>query len=292
MSKSKNVSKSNRNSRNCTLRLAILNCIKAGINYCAQISKELKKKPQTIHYNVRVLMDRGYIRRATGDKRSYPVIYELADKGLILLSNAERLARGALRFHHYALKYEVVVDNPSFLPLTDGSRLRGGVLEVTGSVDGYTVRRWHAPRRDYLYLFSRILWGRFPWQLLVLASIDLDRLSHLIEQRYRMQLKYQGVLQQPHLSDPKDPFAKLWGDNYGTAILSESGTGIDASDGPWESEFSYQDAVDHVLQGRNTARIADELSRLRVLLEKLLASASTPPKGQPAAAAADLRLWL
>jgi hypothetical protein len=192
-----------------------------------------------------------------------------------------------MRFHHYALKYRVEVDNPTFLPIEGGSRLRGGVLEVTGTVDGYTVRRWHAPTGDYLYLFSRPLWGRFPWQLLAFASIDVDRLSQLIEQRYRMQLKYEGVLQKPHLSDPKDPLAKLWGDNYGTAILSASGSGVEASEGPWEAEFSYQDAVDHVLLGRNTARVADELPQVRVLLEKLL----TPSRQQPGVQL-DLRQWL
>lgn len=291
MPKSKKTSKTNRNSRNCTTCLAILNCIKAGVNYSAQISKELKKKPQTIHYNLRVLEDRGYIRRVTGDKRSYPVIYDLSDKGLILLSNVERLARGAMRFHHYALRYRVEVDNPSFLPIEGGSRLRNGVCEVTGTVDGYTVRRWHAPTGDYLYLFSRPLWGRFPWQLLAFASIGVDRLSQLIERRYRMQLKYEGVLQKPHLSDPRDPFAKLWGDSYGTAILSESGTGIDASDGPWESEFSYEDAVDHVQLGRNTAKVAGELPQVRVLLEKILDMLSTPRTQEPTASPPDSRLW-
>jgi DNA-binding MarR family transcriptional regulator len=290
MPKSKKISKSNRKSRTSVTCLAILNCIKAGKNYSAQIATELDKKPQTIHHNLRTLEYRGYVRRVTGTKRSYPVLYELSDKAVVLISNAERLARsGEIRFHHFALRYRVVVDNPSFLPLSEGAPLRGGVIEVTGEVDKYTVRRWHAPSGDHLYLFSPPLWGSFPWQLIALASITLERLSRLIEQRYRIQLEYDGILQKPHLSDPRDPLAKFWGNNYGTAVQTKTGSGIDASEGPWETEFSYQDAVDHVQLGRNTAKVAEELPQVKMLLERFFSSEGTQQKtvNPP-----DVRQWV
>jgi len=209
MPKSKKISKSNRKSRTSAC-LAILKCIKEGKNYSAQIAEELKKKPQTIHYNLRALEGRGYVRRTTGSKRSYPVLYELTDKAAILISNAERLARsGGMRFHHFALQYRVVVDNPSFLPLSEGANLRGGVIEVTGEVDGYTVRRWYAPSGDSLYLYSRPLWGRSPWQLLCFASIDLERLSKLIEQRFRMQLNVRQHPAKTRTERPKRPSSKV-----------------------------------------------------------------------------------
>jgi DNA-binding MarR family transcriptional regulator len=272
--KSKKISKSNRNSRICTTCLAILNCVRADTNYSAQIARALEKSPQTVHYDMHVLEKWGYIRRATGNKRSYPVFYELTDKGELLISNGERLARsGGFRFHHFALKYRVVVDNPDFLPVSKGVLLRGGVIEVTGRVEDYTVRRWHAPSDDYLYLFSRPMWGRLPWQLLSFASIELDRLSRSIEERFHMKLGFDGVLQKPELSDPRVPLAKFWGDYYGTVVKTNSGSGIDGSEGPWEAEFSYEDAVNHVQQGRNTAKVAKELPQVRALLEKLLGTA-------------------
>lgn len=268
MPKSKRISKSNRNSRNCKTCLAILQCIKAEINYSAQIAKELRKKPQTVHHNVRVLEDRGYIRRATGEKRSYPVIYELTDKGLIALSNTERMARGAFRFHHYALKYRVLVDNPSFLPLNEGVRLRGNVIEVTRIIDGYTVRRWHAPSCDWLYLYSRSLYGRLPWQLIAAASVELHTLAMLIESRYHLKLKFEGILQKPEMDDPQDPIANFWGEYYSTNVSTPSGSGMDASEGAWAKELSYEDAVDYVLLGRNIAQILLELRTQQTLFQK------------------------
>jgi len=81
---------------------------------------------------------------------------------------------------------------------------------------------------------------------------------------------FDSILQKPELSDPRDPLAKYWTDHFGTVVKTKSGSGIDASEGPWETEFSYQDAVDHVQLGRNTAKVADELPYLRVLLERLI----------------------
>jgi DNA-binding MarR family transcriptional regulator len=293
MPKSKKTSKTDRNPRNLVTCLAILNCIKAEINYLTQIAKQLKKSAQTIHYNLHVLEDRGYIRRVTGNRRSYPVLYELTDKAHIVLSNSERLARsGGVRFHHYALKYRVAVDNPSFLPVSEGVPLRGGVIEITGKVEGYTVRRWHAPSGDHLYLFSRHMVGDLPWQLLSFASIELDRLSRSIEQRFQMKLEYDGILQKPELSDARDPLAGFWGNHYGTVIRTETGSGIDASEGPWETEFSYADAVDHVQLGRNTAKVAVELPQVRALLEKILDIVRTQSTQEPTVSPPDSRLWV
>jgi hypothetical protein len=264
------MSTSNKKSKpfNRQLYLTILGCILHGTNYLAAIARELQKSPQLVQHYLKVLKRYGYIRPVT-ERRSYPVLYEVTDKAKIIISNAERMARsGGIRFHHFALRYKVIVDNPSFLPLREGVLLTGNVVEVTRIVDGYTVRRWHSPSCDWLYLYSRSMYGRFPWQLIAAASVELHTLAMLIENRYHLQVKFEGILQKPEMDDPRDPVASFWGKYYGTNVNTPTGNGMDASEGAWAKELSYEDAVDYVLLGRNIAQILLELRTQQALLQK------------------------
>ena len=266
------MSKSNKKSkfRNRQLYLMILRCILQDQNYLAEIARELQKSPQLLQHYLKILRRYGYIRPVT-ETRSYPVIYELTEKARIVISNAERMGRsGGFRFHHFALKYRILADNRSFLPAAEGSRLNG-VSETTGKFEGYRIRRWHSASADWLYVYSRHMYGRFPWQLLCAASIELDRIVGLIECRYHMRLKFECVLQKPELEDSRDPIAKFWGEYYGNNVRTNSGSGIDASEGPWAIELSYDDAVSHVLLARNIAQILSVLRSQQELLREFLA---------------------
>jgi len=275
------------------LYIVILKSIQDGTNYAAQIANHLNKSPQLIHHYLHMLERQGYVSRVTGKKRSYPVIYDLTEQALLLISNAERMARaGGIRYHHYALRYRIVGDNPKFLPLNNGCPLNGNVVETTERVEGYTVRRWHSPSGDWLYLYSKPIYGRLPWQLLVHATIDLDRLARLIEERFTLRLDFDGIHQKPEFDDPRDPVAKAWAKYYGANVKTDSATGINASGGEWATELSYDDAVDYVLQGRRIAQIEKDLHALTQLVTKLVTSnreaQNEPQNGEQC----DLHKWL
>jgi predicted transcriptional regulator len=274
--------------------LMILSCIQEGQNYLAQIARQLDKSPQLVQHYVRNLTKYGYIQPVTGKKRSYPVIYVLTGKAKILISNAERIRRsGGIRFHRYALKYRIVTDNPAFLPLSRaGKPLKGNVLEVTETVEGHTVRRWHTPSGDWLYIWSQHMYGLLPWQLQALATIDVDRLAAFIEQRFRLRLQFEEILQKGEFDDPRDPVAKVWGEYYNLNVKTDSGSGFDASGGEWAKELSYQDAVDYVQMGRNVARIIGELQAQRKLFERFIeALTKYGTDSQPEHNPPDSHLW-
>lgn len=72
-------------------------------------------------------------------------------------------------------------DLDRFLPLSKGSRLRGGVLHVDGVVeyDGekFSVRRFHSPHQEQLFLYAPSTVGWEPWRLVSQLSIIQDGLS-------------------------------------------------------------------------------------------------------------------
>lgn len=274
--------------------LIILSYIGEGQNYLAQIARQLDESPQLIQHYIRNLKKHGYIQPVTGQKRSYPVIYELTDKAEIMISNAERIRRsGGMRFHRYALKYRITVDNPDFLPLSQASKpLKGNVLEVTTTVEGHTVRRWHSLSADWLYIWSQHLYGLLPWQLQALATIEVDRLAGWIEQRFGMRLQFEEILQKGEFDDPRDPVAKVWGKYYSVNVKTDSGSGFDASGGEWAKELSYQDAVDYVQMGGKVARILDELQAQRKLFERFIeALTKSGTESQPEHNAPNSHLW-
>ena len=204
------------------------------------MATRLNKSPQVIAYHIAQLKRQGYLETAGEDgKRSYPVFYRLTEKARSFLgawSNDKR--RGRFRFHHYALKYKITRDNPDFLPVSAGTQLRGGVVQVDGKVDGYSVRRFASPSGQWLFLYSVPLFGDEPWRLQCDASIALHCLSQEICRRYDMELERKGIMQKPEYDVPSDPFAKYWGENYGATVKTPDGDGIDAS--PPGSERSVE----------------------------------------------------
>jgi hypothetical protein len=136
------------------------------------------------------------------------------------------------------------------------------------------------------------MYGLLPWQLLVLATIEVDRLAAFIEQRFGMQLKFEQVLQKGEFDDPRDPVAKVWAQYYNVNVKTDSGSGFDASGGEWAEELSYQDAVDYVQMGGKVARILDELLSQRKLFERLVeALTKSGTEGQPERNPPDSHLW-
>lgn len=273
--------------------LMILSCIQEGLNYQAQIARQLDESPQLIQHYIRNLTKYGYVQPVTGQERSYPIMYQLTDKAKVLISNAERIRRsGGIRFHRYALKYRIVTDNPAFLPLSRaGKPLKGNVLEVTQTVEGHTIRRWHTPSGDWLYIWSRHMYGLLPWQLQALATIEVDRLAGLIEQRLGMRLQFEEILQKGEFDDPRDPVAKVWGAYYNVNVKTCSGSGFDASKGEWAKELSYEDAVNYVQMGKNIVKILNELQEERKLflrfIEALTDTGGRVREDNPA----DSHLW-
>jgi DNA-binding MarR family transcriptional regulator len=250
--------------------LLILRLVERG-EYNASIARTLRMAPQATHPRLRKLEKYGYIERVTENgKRSYPAFYRLRDKGkcaLQELSSKKRRAR--FRFHHHALRYKVIRDNPDFLPVSQGNSLRGGVVTVDGRVDGFSVRRFHSPSADWLFLYSEPRMGDLPWQLLTLSSIELDRLAQVICSRYNMELSFEKSMQKPEFENVRDPLAKFWGDYSGSTIRTASGSGIDASTGDWAEEFTIEDAVHYVNLARNvadiTTKLGEEEQRLDVI---------------------------
>jgi DNA-binding transcriptional ArsR family regulator len=235
--------------------LGILLAVERG-EYAAQIARNLNKSPQRISYHVAELKELGYIEKR---KRSYPDILQLTEKAksfLAVLSNEKRRAR--FRFHHFAFKYRITRDSPDFLPVSEGTRLRGGVVQVDGKVDGYSVRRFASPCGQWLFLYSAPVFGDEPWRLLCDASIALHCLAQEICRRHNMELKRESIMQKPEFDVPSDKFAKYWGQNYGATVKTPDGDGIDASPpgSEWSTELSVEDAAAYVHIARNVADIA------------------------------------
>jgi len=251
--------------------MVILQCVEMG-EYSAQIARRLNKPRQFVDYHIRKLARDGCLERLSQDgKRSYPVFYKLTEKGASLLqamSNEKR--RGRYRFHHFALSYRIVRDNPAFLALSAGARLKGGVIETSGKVDGFTVRRFYSPSgRQWLYLYSQPKRGDHPWQLLALSAIELDRLAQEISRRNGMELSFERILQKAEFEDDSSSFARFWGQNYGCNVRTQNGS-IDASEGEWAKELTVEDAVADIRIGRNVADISEKLHNgLASVLERL-----------------------
>ncbi len=254
--------------------IAILQLAEHG-EYAAAIAKHLNKPRQLVGYHIRKLVNWGYLERLCAEgKRSYPVFYRLSEKAQSLLqelSNGKRTGR--LRFHHHALKYRIVRDNPDFLPLHQGKPLKNGVIQVDGKVDGYSVKRLSGRSGQWLLLYSQPKFSDQPLQAMAFSTIELDHLATEICRRHGMSLEFQSIAGKPHFADPSDRFAKYWGENYGCNVMTREGSGIDASEGDWEREMTIDDAVAYVKQARNVENISQKqdedrelfLQRLNVL---------------------------
>jgi len=252
--------------------LGILSAVERG-EYAAQMATRLNKSAQLIAYHIGQLKRQGYLEAAGEDgKRSYPVFYRLTEKARSFLaarSNEKR--RGRFRFHHYALKYKILSDNPNFLPVSAGTHLRGGVVQVDGRVDGYSVRRFASPSGQWLFLYSAPLFGDEPWRLQCDASIALHCLAQEICRRYDMELERKGIMQKPEYDVPSDPFAKYWGENYGATVKTPDGDGIDASPpgSEWSVELTVEDAAAYAHMARNVADIMQLVCQQREALDVL-----------------------
>jgi len=235
----------------------ILELIEQG-EYAAKIGRRLNKSRQLVTSYIRKFVRDGCVEPLCQEgKRSYPVFYRLTEKGTALLqemSNETRTAR--LRFHHYAVKYLIVRDNPDFLPLRMGTRLKNNVIQVDGKVEGFSVRRISGRSEQWLLLYSQARFGDRPLDLVAFSSIELDHLASEISRRYDMSLQFQGIIQKPHFGDPSDRFARFWGQNYGCNIRTRDGSTIDASPGEWEKELTIDDAIAYLQQPRNVAEIS------------------------------------
>ena len=237
--------------------IVILQLIEQG-EYAAAIARRLNKSRQTVTSYIHRLVRDGCAEPLCQEgQRSYPLFYRLTEKGIALLqemSNEKRTAR--LRFHHYAVKYLIVRDNPDFLPLRMGTRLKNNVIQVDGKVEGFSVRRISGRSEQWLLLYSQARFGDRPLDLVAFSSIELDHLASEISRRYDMSLQFQGIMQKPHFGDPSDRFARFWGQNYGCNIQTRDGSTIDASPGEWEKELTIDDAIAYLQQPRNVAEIS------------------------------------
>ena len=195
----------------------------------AEVARQIKRSRQYVYYQIKELLQYGYIRDQIPDARSYPKFYVITEKGQNLMENWKRQGRHGIRFHHFALKCRIDVDNPNFLSLSSrrARKLKGGVVQVDGEVDDFNVRRWHSPNGDWLYLYCKPLWGSKPYRLLVKATIMLYELGAQIQGKYNIRISYEDVLQSPEFDDPKDPVAKFWGDYYGAVVKTRKGNGFD-----------------------------------------------------------------
>jgi hypothetical protein len=181
-----------------------------------------------------------------------------------------------LRFHHYAVKYLISGDNPEFLPLRRGTRLKNGVIQVDGKINGFSVRRMSSRSQQWLLLYSQprqVQSDEHPLNLVAFSTIELDHLASEICRRYDMSLQFQGIMQKPHFGDTSDPFTRYWGNTYGCNIVTRDGSTIDASPDEWEKELTIDDAIAYLEQPkkiRDISRKQDEdrqlfLERLEVI---------------------------
>ena len=238
---------------------------------CSADCKEFEQEPTT-HRLPHSQAEDNWVPTNAWRKRSYPIFLQLTEKAksfLSGLSNKKRRAR--FRFHHFAFKYRITRDNPDFLPVSAGTQLRGGVVQVDGKVDGYSVRRFASPSGQWLFLYSAPLFGDEPWRLLCDASIALHCLAQEICRRYHMELEREGIMQKPEYDVPSDPFAKYWGENYGATVKTPDGDGIDASPpgSEWSVELSVEDAAAYAHMARNVADIAQLVRQQRETLDVL-----------------------
>lgn len=237
--------------------LGILLLVEQG-EYAARIASRLNKSPQRISYHLARLRRLGYLETCSEQgKRSYPIFYRLTDKARSLRAQlSKKIRRARFRFHHYALRYRITRDNPDFLPISAGTQLRGGVVQVDGKVDGYSVRRFASPSAQWLFLYSRPHYGDEPWKLLAKASIELHCLSQEICRRHDMELMFEDIMQKAEYDVPSDRFAKFWGENVGATVKTPDGSGIDASEGEWSLELPVEDAAAYANMARNVADIS------------------------------------
>jgi DNA-binding MarR family transcriptional regulator len=252
--------------------------------YPKQIASELNISNSRLHYYIRLLREKGYIQRRV---RSNIVIYELTEKGEKILEVKDRAAGEHLidlprskgkttsidqftkpigKLHAFCIAYEIVKDNPTFLPIEEGFKMGGGIVRVVGKErldKEYTIERYHTPSKDWLYVYSSEKYGSSESEMIAKACIECDRVAFEVARRHNLILGEYKIVKPGEISF-KDPFAELYKRNGGPNVKVGDWGWIDDSEKIGEIEFRAGKGI-----AQAYIELPERLARLEKSMETL-----------------------
>ena len=170
----------------------ILKLLDAG-NYPAKIARILGMSKQHVYYYTKKLLRHGYIEKTVRDRITF---YHLTQKGKNLLVKMESRFKPCrfVRLHNVVVKFPIL-EEPKIeidwrkVELQNWSQLVGREL-------GLTVRK--NPRS--IEVFCDSLEGDDPYQLLLYAFDEANRLAEHLEQKFGMKLGRPCLSRKPHFA--------------------------------------------------------------------------------------------
>lgn len=244
----------------------IMKMLEAGY-YPARIASILGKSKSAVHYHIKKLLESGFIERQESLKRLKPGLYVKKFRGVItlyritqpgskFLAGIERCAVGRrLRLHNVYWKYPVLRQPQRSIDwrkveMTNWTQRIGMEL-------GLTVRK----NPGSVEIISGVVEGVNPFELLLRARDEADRLAAHLEVKFDMKLGRSELSRRPHFG-VWDPIVSVYAESF---QLSTDLAKIDESEGFGEIDWLSPHAADDYL--RMPARIRRLEENNAVLLE-------------------------
>ena len=237
----------------------IMKMLEAGY-YPARIASILGKSKSAVHYHIKKLLESGFIERQESLKRLKPGLYVKKFRGVItlyritqpgskFLAGIERCAVGRrLRLHNVYWKYPILrqpgrVIDWRRVEMTNWTQLIGMEL-------GLTVRK----NPGSVEIISGVIAGTNPFELLLRARDEADRLAAHLEVKFDMTLGRSELSRRPHFG-VWDPIASVYA---GSFQLSTDLAKIDESEGFGEIDWHSPYAADEYLRMPERIRRLEE----------------------------------
>jgi len=238
--------------------LPILKLIVQG-NYPSKAARILGLSKQHVHYYCRRLVKLGYLRRQEGS----PVFYTLTEKGQRFLTWGEVAPRNGrvFRLHNVCLKFPVL-DGP-LVPVDWRKVAVQNWERWVGCELGLKVEL--TPK--HLLVYADVVEGENPFELLLYAILECNRLAGYLESKFRMRLGRPGLAREPHWAIP-DPVAE----SVTRYLTIDSSTGkMDRSEGLGEIDFlNPRAAANYLMMPTTLANVERELLDLKSGMTSIL----------------------
>ena len=232
--------------------LPILKLIVQG-NYPSKAARILGLSKQHIHYYCRRFVELGYLRRQEGS----PVFYSITGTGQRFLTRCEGGLGGGgrlFRLHNVCLKFPVLV-GPG-VPVDWRKVAMQNWERWVGSELGLKVEL----TTGHVLVYADVVEGRNPFELLLYAFQECDRLADYLESKFRMKLGRPALARDPHWAI-MDPVA-----GEVTRYLAVSGPSgkMDRSEGLGEIDWlDPKSALDYLMMPATLSNLERELLDLK-----------------------------
>ena len=208
-----------------TLIRLILKLLDQG-QYPARIGRIVGRSRATIHYHVKRLKKMGYIELKSRDAIT---IYRVTQAGKSFLVGIEsRVWRGrVLRLHNVYFKYPVL--RQPLVPVVWRKVELTNWTQLVGTELGFRVRK--NPRS--VEVIAKVVEGKDPYELLLRARDEADRVAAHLESKFGMQLGRPRLSRRPHFGI----YDRVAGSYSKYFQLSDDVAKIDESEGQGEIDW-------------------------------------------------------